>query len=736
MEQHGWEQVLERQDRKGMAKRPVQDAKKQKSNQRFTIKMQKKLLVLFGLVLLAFIGLSARLLWISREKGEKYGRQVLSQQKYDSITLPFRRGDIVDCNGSSLAVSEKVYNLVIDSYVMTSRETYLEPTLSALGSCFPQLDMAEIRKYITEHPQSRYYVPLKKLTFDEIKAFMEKQNDTGENGEGRYIKGIWFEEEYRRTYPNGSLACDVIGFTTSDGTGMYGLEEYYNDILNGTTGREYGYLNGDSNLERTTKPAVDGYTLVSTLDINIQSSVERYLAEFWEEYENNNTQGPAADNVACIIMEVNTGNVLAMASYPTFNLNTPYDLSAFYTQEEIARMQEEGTYYETLNALWRNFCITDTFEPGSTYKPFTVAMGLETGKLTGNETYECTGGLVVVEGEKPIRCHNRWGDGSNVSVKQAVAASCNVALMKMSFAIGTEIFAEYQRNFNFGLRTNIDLAGEARTAGLLHGADEMRKVDLATGSFGQGFNVTMIQMMAGYCALINGGYYYEPHMVRQIRTTNGAVVENIEPRVLKQVISESTSALIREYCIATCDPNGTGNTGKAARPAGYAIGGKTGTAQTLPRGNGEYIVSFIGFAPAENPEIAIYVVIDRPNIPDQSTGTKQATAITRDILTEILPYMGIFMTEDLSEKELAELEQKKLEDTRRYAQTVSGGDAQDGGGQEGDNGQDGTTTPARPPWMDFERDPATGYLKDPETGQLIDPETGDAIGGDYGAIQE
>ena len=727
---------MERQDRRGMAKRPVQDEKKQKSNQRFTIKMQKKLLVLFGLVLLAFVGLSARLLWISREKGEKYGRQVLSQQKYDSITLPFRRGDIVDCNGSSLAVSEKVYNLVIDSYVMTSRETYLEPTLSALGSCFPQLDMAEIRKYITEHPQSRYYVPLKKLTFDEIRAFVEKQSDTGEEGEGRYIKGIWFEEEYKRTYPNGSLACDAIGFTTSDGTGMYGLEEYYNDILNGTTGREYGYLNVDSNLERTTKPAVDGYTLVSTLDINIQSSVERYLAEFWEEYENNNTEGPAADNVACIIMEINTGNILAMASYPTFNLNTPYDLSTFYTEEEIARMQEEGTYYETLNALWRNFCITDTFEPGSTYKPFTVAMGLETGKLTGNETYECTGGLVVVEGEKPIRCHNRWGDGSNVSVKQAVAASCNVALMKMSFAIGTEIFAEYQRNFNFGLRTNIDLAGEARTAGLLHGADDMRKVDLATGSFGQGFNVTMIQMIAGYCALINGGYYYEPHMVRQIRTTNGAVVENIEPRVLKQVISESTSALIREYCIATCDPNGTGNTGKAARPAGYAIGGKTGTAQTLPRGNGEYIVSFIGFAPAENPEIAIYVVIDRPNIPDQSTGTKQATAITRDILTEVLPYMGIFMTEDLSEKELAELEQKKLEDTRRYAQTVSDGDGAQGGDTQEGGGQDGTATPSRPPWMDFEKDPATGYLKDPETGQLLDPETGDAIDGNYGAIQE
>lgn len=725
---------MERQGRRSVAKRPPKGAKEQKTEQKFTIKMQKKLLVLFGLVLLMFIGLSARLLWISSEKGEKYGRQVLSQQKYDSITLPFRRGDIVDCNGTSLAVSEKVYNLVIDTYVMTSKEIYLEPTLSALGSCFPQLDMAEIRRYIAEHPQSRYYVPLKKLSYDEIRAFVEKQNDTGENGEGKNIRGVWFEEEYKRTYPNGSLACDAIGFTTSDGTGMYGLEEYYNDVLNGTTGREYGYLNVDSNLERTTKPAVDGYTLVSTLDINIQSSVERYLAQFWEEYANNNTQGPAANNVACIIMEVNTGNILAMASYPVFDLNTPYDLSAFYTEEEIARMQEEGTYYEALNALWRNFCITDTYEPGSTYKPFTVAMGLETGKLTGNETYECTGGLVVVEGEKPIRCHNRWGDGSNVTVKQAIAASCNVALMKMSFAIGTDIFAEYQKNFNFGLRTNIDLAGEARTAGLLHSAEDMRKVDLAVGSFGQGFNVTMIQMVAGYCSLINGGYYYEPHMVQQIRTTNGAVVENIEPRVLKQVVSESTSALIREYCIATCDPNGTGNTGKAARPAGYAIGGKTGTAQTLPRGNGEYIVSFIGFAPAENPEIAIYVVIDRPNISDQSTGTRQATAITRDILTEVLPYMGIFMTEDLSATELEELEQKRLEDTRRYTQTVSGGD-ETGQEPEGSGGE-GETTPTRPAWMDFEKDPATGYLKDPETGQLLDPETGDAIGGNYGAIQE
>lgn len=706
-----------------------------KTKRKFTIRMQKKLLVLFGLFLLVFIGLGARLFWIGREKGEQYSRQVLSQQRYDSVTLPFRRGDILDCNGTSLAVSEKVYNLVIDSNVMLSRETYLEPTLAALGSCFPQLDMAAIRTYITEHPSSRYYVPLKRLTYMEISAFKVMQNDTakddeGNPGPGNYIKGVWFEEEYQRTYPNGSLACDVLGFTTRDGTGMYGLEEYYNDTLNGTTGREYGYLNGDSTLERTTKPAVDGYTLVSTIDINVQSIVERYVMEYNEEYTNHYTEGPGARNIGVIMMEVHTGNVLAMASYPNFDLNSPYDLSAYYTQEEIDNMRETDidSYYEALNAIWRNFCISDTYEPGSTFKPFTVAMGLETGKLSAYDTFLCEGSLTVVEGENPIRCHNRVGDGT-VSLEKAIATSCNVALMRMAFRIGAQTFAEYQRNFNFGLRTNVDLAGEARTAELLHSAENMRLTELATGSFGQGFNVTMIQMITGFCSLINGGYYYEPHMVKQICTSNGAVVENIEPRVLRQTVSESTSDLIRQYCTAVCDPDYPGATGKKARPAGYVIGGKTGTAQTLPRGNGEYVVSFIGFAPADNPQIAIYVVLDRPNMKDQSTGTAEAAIMARNILTEVLPYEGIFMTEELSETEQRELEQKKLEDTRRYTQDIPSDDT------ENDSRENDPTVHMQAPWMDFAKDPATGYLIDPITNQLLDPETGYPVEDNYDPIQ-
>lgn len=700
-----------------------------KLRQKFPIRMQKKLIVLFCLILLAFVGLSARLIWINSKKGEQYSKQILSQQKYDSVTLPYRRGDILDCNGTTLAVSEKVYSLVLDAKVMLTKDgKYLDPTLEALEECFPQLDMKEVKNYITNNPTSSYYVPLKKMSYSEISDFMEIQNDTqkdedGNPGRGNDIKGVWFEESYKRGYPYGSLACDVIGFTTSDGIGMYGLEEYYNDLLSGTNGREFGYLNDDSSLERTTKPAQDGYTIVSTIDANIQSIVEEKLNNFWVEYKDNYKEGQAANNIGCIVMDVNSGEVLAMASAPTFDLNSPYDLSAYYDEDQITLMKENDTYFETLNSIWRNFCITDTYEPGSTFKPFTVAMGLETGKIHDTDTFECGGSLEV--GGHKIRCHNRYGDGT-VTVKHAIASSCNVALMRMSFAIGKETFAEYQRNFNLGLKTNIDLAGEARTAELVHGAEKIDQTDLAVSSFGQGFNVTMIQMITGYSALINGGYYYEPHMVKQIRTTNGAVVKNIEPRVLKQVVSESTSAYLREYGEAVCDPNYTGNTGKSARPAGYLIGGKTGTAQTLPRGNGEYVVSFIGFAPADDPQIAIYVVIDRPNMPDQTGGTRQAAIIAKNVLTEVLPYMGIFMTEELSEKELKELEEKKLEDTRKYGTPVVKEPSTD----PADYGDMGTA----PAWKSFEKDPETGYYIDPNTNELLDPETGNPVGTNYDPI--
>ena len=295
--------------------------------------MQKKLAVLFILVLLAFVGLGIRLLWISHEKGNQYSKEILKQQDYESVTLPFKRGDIVDAKGTKLAVSEKFYNLVIDASVVNYKEEYVEPTLQALAQCYPQLDMQAIRKHVTTNKDSKYYIPLRLLTYEQKHAFEQYKEKHAEETEQSLIKGVWFEEVYKRIYPYSTLACDVIGFTGKDNVGSYGLEEYYNDILNGTNGREYGYLGDDSLVERTIKPAVDGYTIHSTIDANIQGIVEKYLFEFNEENKNAVRTGNGAENVGCIIMEVDTGNILAMASYPNFDLNYIYDKELFEATE-------------------------------------------------------------------------------------------------------------------------------------------------------------------------------------------------------------------------------------------------------------------------------------------------------------------------------------------------------------------------------------------------------------------
>lgn len=718
---------------------------------RFTIKMQKKLLILFMFILLAFAGLSVRLFLINRDNGEEYKKQVLSQQEYDSTTIPFKRGEIVDSNGTVLAASNKVYNVILDANLLLQNEENVEPTLSALNRCF-HIDVSTVRNYIAEHPNSAYYVMAKKVEYEQKTAFEELQNDPEE---GKNIKGVWFEDEYRREYPNGRLACDVIGFTTNDNVGTYGLEEYYNDILCGTNGREYGYLNDDSTLERTTIPAQDGYNIQSTIDANIQAIVEKYLKEFNEEYKDGARPGNGAENIGCIIMEVNTGNVLAMADYPNYDLNDTRDkenligmplldkdgkrVSGEYVTREALNGMNDQVMYQHLNALWKNHSIVDTYEPGSVSKPFTVAAAIDSGAITGNETYLCEGKLHV--GDHEIKCHQTYGDGL-LTVQQGVERSCNVVLMNVAAALGRTRFVDYQHRFGFGLKTNIDLAGETRTDRMIYTKDTMGPTDLATNSFGQGFNATMIQMITGFCSLINGGYYYEPHMVSRISTADGATIENIEPRVLKQTIAQSTSETVKEFCNTVV--TGEKGTGKTARPAGYMIGGKTGTAETLPRGNHQYVVSFMGYAPADDPQIAIYVVVDRPNVAHQDDA-KYATRIVKGILTEVLPYLNIFMTEELSDKEREELEalqiqirtpagesDTELDENGNPIEPEEG--AQEGeageGKENGEGPEEGQQEPEnREIWRDFEKDPETGYLIDPNTGALLDPEIGTVIGG-------
>ncbi len=706
--------------------------------------MKKKLVVLFVLVLLAFVGLGVRLILITKNNGEEYEKQVLSQQQYDSTTLPFRRGEILDANGTILAYSEKVYNVILDAKLLLRDEKYLEPTIKALVKEF-KLDSGEIRDYLRDHPTSQYYVLAKKLSYDEIKTFQDMITP-GMEGYDPDIQGVWFESSYIRKYPNGSLACDIIGFTSSDNTGMYGLEEYYNNTLSGTTGREYGYLDEDSNLERTTIPATDGDSIVTTIDGNLQNIVEKYLKEFNETYANNFRQGNAANNVGCIMMNVNTGEILAMAGYPAFDLNNPRDTapligmpavdekgnkvkgesvldSGVYITEEMLESFTDEELYQNYNSLWKNFCISDTYEPGSVAKPFTVATGLECGAITGDEVYNCTGKLEV--GGWEIRCHNRYGDGY-VSVERGIEISCNVAMMYIAQAIGVSKFTKFQKDFGFGLKTNVDLAGEARTEGLTYSAANMTSTDLATNSFGQGFNVDMIEMITSFCSLINGGYYYEPHVVKRIVSSSGATIKNIEPRILRQTVSQSTSDKIIQYCNQVVA--GAEGTGKTARPAGYMIGGKTGTAQTLPRGNQQYVVSFMGYAPADDPEIAIYVVVDRPNTRYQDDA-KFATRIVRAVLTEALPYLNYPMTVELSEKEqaeLAELREKMVTPETPVVETTEEENVEE---TEETTETEEVKEESSSIWETFDVDPATGYYIDPNTGNPIDS-NGYELGGD------
>ena len=456
---------------------------------RFNHKMQAKLVVLFIAVLLAFAVLILRLFMINRNNGNEYKKQVLSQRSYDSREIPYKRGSITDRNGTVLATSELIYNVIVDAYQMNNGpqnedgvSSYLNPTLDAcerLG-----LDRSTIEQYIHDNPDSRYYIARKGLTYEEKTAYEKEISDAAErvsnikkeiqaeksgaadesklenlntqlqdaqkvNEEYQNIQGIWFEASYTRSYPNGTLLSHALGFSGTNNEGAFGLEEYYNDTLNGTPGREYGYLNDSSNLERTVIDAEDGDNLVSTVDTNVQSIVEKYLQEFMEEYKDGDYhQGYGARNVGCIIQDVNNGNILAMASYPTFDPNDPYNTDLltglpvlnkedaptyeYLTQEDVDTITKDNEQMSRyLYSLWNNFCISTYYEPGSTAKPFTMAAGLESGKLTGEETYYC-GGSLTVDGWE-INCHNTDGDGM-LTINQAIERSCNVALMDMALA--------------------------------------------------------------------------------------------------------------------------------------------------------------------------------------------------------------------------------------------------------------------------------------------------------------
>lgn len=603
---------------------------------KFSKTMQRKLVMLFAAIVLAFVFLVGRITYINAASGDKYTKLVLDQQQYGSRTIPFKRGDIVDRNGTKIATSERIYNVILDMKVMLSKEEYIEPTIQVLEDCFGIAE-EDVRTLMDKNPTGRYNILKKGVDYATAQKFNKIESDSEKYPN---VKGIWLEEDYVRKYPYNTLASDVIGFTVDGNVGSNGIEASYNSILNGTDGREYGYQDESTSFEQTVKEPENGQTVMSTIDLQVQSIVEKHILEFNEEHKNQAREGEGSLDTAVIVMNPQNGEILAEASYPNYDLNNPRDLTKYYTEEQIEAMSDEEKL-DTLNSLWNNFCVSDTYEPGSTFKPFVISAGLETGVLTGEESYTCGGVLHV--GDHDIHCSNRDGHGTQ-TLKRALENSCNVALMQIGESMGAEEFTRYQELFGFGEMTGIDLPGEASTEGLIYEAENMDAASLATNAFGQNFNVTMTQLAASFCSLVNGGNYYEPHVVKQIQDENGNVTETKDPVLVRKTISKETSDIIKDYMYGVVEEG----TGKSAAVEGYAIGGKTGTAEKLPRRNGKYLVSFIGYAPQENPQVVVYVVVNEPNAQGQAN-SGFATELASKIMGEIFPYLGIEKTAEKTE---------------------------------------------------------------------------------------
>ena len=612
---------------------------KRKPQRRINYNMKKKLVMLFSIVLLALVVLIVRITYINATSGTKYKKQVLSQaqQKYESQTLPAKRGDIYDKNGNILATSNKVYNVILDCKTVNSDSDYVEPTIRALNEQLG-IDEEKVRSLLSDSrtSQSQYQILMKQLSMDKKKEFEkyvaadEDSGFTAEQAKERAnIKGIWFEEDYLRTYPFNETACDTIGFTLDRDVADIGLEGYYNSTLTGVDGRQYGYINNDSDVEQTIISAVNGKSIQTSLDIGAQQIVEKYVNGFKEAM--------GAKNIGVIVEDPSTGEIIAMDGGDRYDLNNPRDLSNVYSEDEIKAMSDEETV-EALNGMWSNFCVTDAYEPGSVVKPIVMASALEKGAIKESDTFVCDGAQTF--GDTMIKCAVYPSAHGTETLGEVIANSCNDAMMQIGAKMGATQFIKAQSLFNFGTRTGIDLPNEG--AGIIHTQDSMGETELACSAFGQGFTCTMIQEINAMSSVINGGYYYQPHLVTKILDSNGGTVKTITPTLLKQTISSGISSDIRSYMALSVQQG----TSRHSKVQGYSSGGKTGTAEKYPRGNGKYLVSFIGFAPVDDPAVLIYVVVDEPNVDDQANST-YAQYIAQGILSELLPYLNV--TPDESE---------------------------------------------------------------------------------------
>ncbi len=603
-----------------------------RKTKKFLQSMKKRLSIVVLLIMAAFVVVAGWIVGLNVVHGAEFREAVMVNQNYTSEPIKYKRGDILDTNGALLATSQKVYDLVLEPFNIVEYDKQKDITIAALKKYFGLSD-AEISNYIGDGSSKYKPTDKKKIPYDQVKPFL----DYLDTPEGAYVRGVVLEERYVRTYPNGELACHLLGFMAGD-AGAYGIEYSYDDQLSGTNGRIYSYYNEELGKSQEIEQAVDGNTVVTSIDSNVQRIVQTNVENYME------TEG--AKNVSVIVMDPNTCRILALYNSHNFDPNDAYDLNAcqyqFETDEEFRAFlatDSDAVHVDALENVWHNFAVSDVFEPGSTYKTFTISGALEDGAIQPDDTFYCDGG--EQKDVFYIKCwYAQYGGHGSETVAQALANSCNDALMQIAVREGADTFDKYQTLFGFGARTNVDIPGEQPSSALyknIYHADNLHVAELATSSFGQGVTCSMIQLCTAFCSVINGGNYYQPSVVKRIVDKDGNVVDYHDPVLVRKTISKDVSEEMRNALRMVVEEG----TGKRAAVEGYVIGGKTGTAEKLPRGNGKYLISFIGFAPVDDPQVVVYVVVDEPNVADQGNSSA-SSYVFADIAKDLFPYLNIY----------------------------------------------------------------------------------------------
>ncbi len=590
-----------------------------------TKKMLKRMLVILTIFLLCFVPVSANLIKIQLIDYDFYQKKAISQQTRDKVVTP-KRGTIYDRNKKALAVSATVQTVYIQPNGIKDEKQ--KQLLIKEFSKVIEVEESFMEERIAKN--NYYQIVKRKIEADmeaKVRAFIK---------EHKLSNCVALTEDTKRYYPYGNFASHVIGFTNIDGEGITGLEKQYDEYLTGTPGRIIAAKDRKGNempfKYEKYEEAKDGYSIVSTIDEAIQHFTEKHL-------ENAVVESKVENRGCAIVMDVETGDILAMATKPDFDLNTPYEI---IDPVSLAKLNEvTGEEYKTLrtalrNDMWRNKAVVDTYEPGSPFKTFTCAMALDEGVATLNDSFYCNGYRQIAD--RTIHCWKTEGHGAE-DFSHGLMNSCNPVMMDLSQRIGSETFMKYVEAFGFLDKTGIDLPGEANS--IFHSLKNMGPVQLAVSAFGQTVKVTPIQLITAYASVANDGKLVQPKMVKEIIDSDGNTVKSFDTKIIRQTVSKDTA---NSLC-SILERVVTEGTGKNAYIKGYRIGGKTGTSEKIDDKNeaGEIdkrIASFIGLAPADDPKIAVLVLLDEPNV-ENKNGSVVAAPVVAQIMNDVLPYLGI-----------------------------------------------------------------------------------------------